>query len=109
MAPHEPNLPSTESLHQRLELTLVEFCEACGVQTERLIEMVEEGLVEPHGPTPAAWRFDASALERARIGLRLQRDLDLNLAGAALALDLLDEVRLLRRRVALLEHQLFEF
>ncbi|MFA7388007.1 MAG: chaperone modulator CbpM [Thiohalobacteraceae bacterium] len=109
MAPHDPSPPSIESLYQQLELTLVEFCEACGVQTEYLLEMVEQGLVEPQGPTPAAWRFDASALERARTGLRLQRDLDLNLAGAALALDLLDELRVLRRRVALLERQLFEF
>jgi chaperone modulatory protein CbpM len=45
-------------------------------------------------------------VRRARRALRLQRDLDLNLAGAALALDLLDEVEILRERVRVLEYQL---
>ena len=38
--------------------------------------------------------------------MRLQRDLDLNLAGTALALDLLDELEQLRERLRALEHQL---
>lgn len=108
MAPHDPSLPAADLLAQHLELTLAELCEACGLQAEHLIEMVQEGVLEPRGPVPAAWRFDALALERTRIVVRLQRDLDLNLAGAALALELIEEVRGLRRRVALLEHQLFD-
>lgn len=107
MAP--PNTPSAHEIvvHERIELTLLELCDACGLHAERLIEMVQEGVLEPRGVAPASWRFDAMALERARITLRLQRDLDLNLAGAALVLDLLDELRGLRRRVALLERQSF--
>lgn len=31
-------------LDQRLELTLVDLCEACGLHAERLIEMVEAGV-----------------------------------------------------------------
>ena len=108
MAPHDPSLPPADLLTQHLELTLVELCDACGLPTEHLLEMVQEGVLEPRGPAPGDWRFDAMALERARIAVRLQRDLDLNLAGAALALDLLEEVRGLRRRVALLERQLFD-
>lgn len=92
----------------RLELTLLDLCEACGLHAGRLIEMVEAGVLEPQGVAPAVWRFDAAALERARIAQRLQRDLGIDLAGAALTLDLLEEVRTLRRRVRLLEHQLFD-
>ncbi|MEE9157003.1 MAG: chaperone modulator CbpM, partial [Gammaproteobacteria bacterium] len=36
--------------------------------------------------------------------LRLQQDLGINLAGAALALDLLDELRKLRTRLKTLAH-----
>jgi len=94
-------------LDQRLELTLLDLSEACGLHAERLIEMVEAGVLEAHGAAPAAWRFDAIALERIRITQHLQRDLGIDFAGAALALDLLEEVRTLRRRVQLLE-QLFD-
>ena len=103
MAPHKTEIVA----HEHFELTLVELCEACGVHAERLIEMIQEGVLEPQGVAPASWRFDALALERVRITMRLQRDLDLNLAGAALVLDLLDELHSLRHRVALLERQLF--
>ena len=38
-----------------------------------------------------------SALRRTRMALRLERDLEINLAGVALALELLDELQRLRR------------
>jgi len=43
------------------------------------------------------WRFSGTALRRTRLALRLERDLELNLAGVALALDLMEEVERLRR------------
>jgi chaperone modulatory protein CbpM len=43
-----------------------------------------------------AWRFSSSHLRRARVALRLQADLGLNLAGAALVVQLLDEIAELR-------------
>lgn len=102
MAPPDSILPVCD---EHLELSLLELCEACELHAERLIEMVQEGVLEPRGPAPASWRFDALALERVRITVRLQRDLDINLAGAALILDLLDELQALRRRARILEHQ----
>jgi chaperone modulatory protein CbpM len=36
-------------------------------------------------------------LRRARLAVRLERDLEVNLAGVALALDLLEEIDRLRR------------
>ena len=36
---------------------------------------------------------------RARLALRLERDLELNLAGVALALELMDELEYLRREL----------
>ncbi len=45
------------------------------------------------------WRFSGSALQRARTAMRLQRDLGINLAGVALAMDLLDEIEELRGRL----------
>jgi chaperone modulatory protein CbpM len=42
-------------------------------------------------------------MHRATVSLRLQRDLGVNLAGVALALQLLDEVEALRARINALE------
>ena len=93
-------------LDEQVTVSLREMCRGCGLPGEALMAMVEEGLLQPQGPAPAQWRFVARDLERARTALRLQRDLGLNLAGVALALDLLDEVRALRARVRVLEQLL---
>lgn len=83
-------------LDERAVFTLHELCRACGVHAELVIEMVEEGVLEPQGGTPAEWRFMGSAVTRAQKALNLTRDLRVNWPGAALALDLLEEIEQLR-------------
>ena len=90
-------------LDDEVRLTLSDLCRATGLHAEALIAMVEEGLIEPRGDSPRSWRFPATALARLNTAVRLQRDLQLNVSGVALALDLLDEVRALRARVRALE------
>ena len=80
-----------------LELSLRELCRICGVDAESIIDMVEEGVVEPEGADPRHWRVHGTSVKRIQIVLRLQRDLRVNLAGAALVLDLLEELEALRR------------
>jgi chaperone modulatory protein CbpM len=84
-------------LDEHTELDLCQLCEVCGVDAERVIEMVGEGVVAPSGTAPHQWCFTGIAVIRVRTALRLQRDLRVNLAGAALALDLLEELAELRR------------
>jgi hypothetical protein len=86
-------------LDEVYNLTLAELSRACGMHAEWLAELVEEGILEPSGRSPYEWRFPAPALQRARVVRNLQRDLGVNLAGAALVLDLLDEVERLRARL----------
>ncbi len=80
------------------ELGLAELCRCCGVHAERVIEYVEYGILEPRGSAPP-WRFPAAALPRLQRALRLERDLGLNTAGVALALDLLEEIDRLQARL----------
>ena len=68
-------------------------------EDERVVTLVEEGIVEPRGRDPARWRFQGVSVRRVRCAVRLERDLGVNVAGAALALDLLDELQLLRARL----------
>jgi chaperone modulatory protein CbpM len=84
-------------------ITLQELCDSCGVQAELIMEMVEHGLLEPRGAAPADWQFTTIAVQRSRTALHLQQDLEVNWAGAALALDLLEEIEKLRARLRVLE------
>jgi len=90
-------------LEEQTELSLADLCRACAAQADRIIELVNEGVLAPVGETPDYWRFTGVHLQRARVALRLENDLGVNLAGAALALELLDELDALRARVQMLE------
>ena len=90
-------------LDEQSALTLTELSHVCAVQTGYIIELVDEGLVTPdiaaEENEPQHWRFSGAQLRRARTALRLQSDLGVNLAGAALALQLLDEIENLRAQI----------
>jgi chaperone modulatory protein CbpM len=90
-------------LEDQTELSLDDLCRACAAQAGRIVELVDEGLLAPAGTAPGEWRFTGVHLHRARVALRLESDLGVNLAGAALALELLDELGALRERVQRLE------
>ena len=90
-------------LEEQTELTLADLCRACAVHAEYIIELVEEGVLAPVGNEPVCWRFSGIHMHRATVALRLQRDLGINLAGVALALQLLDEVEALRARIRAME------
>lgn len=90
-------------LDERTELSLNDLCRACSSSAEWVIELVEEGVLEPLGREQSHWRFRATSLPRARTAMRLQHDLGINLAGVALALDLLDEIETLRTRLCRFE------
>lgn len=90
-------------LEEQTGLTLVEVCRACAAEPDMVMALVEEGLVAPSGAAPAEWRFTGVHMHRARVAVRLQKDLGVNIAGAALALQLLEELDSLRARLQALE------
>lgn len=85
------------------QMNLYELCHICHTETNLVMEMVNYGLLNPAGRTPEVWIFHAKDLHRLQRARRLQKDLDINLAGVALALDLLEELEQLRARVKRLE------
>lgn len=90
-------------LEEEVVLTLAELCRASELSAERVIELANEGIVEPIGRHPESWRFRGVNLRRIRCAQRLREDLGVNTAGVALALDLLDEVEQLRARLSRFE------
>ncbi len=74
---------------------------ACGAGVEWVVQLVEVGIVEVHGPVPARarpedWRFGGEALQWAMEARRLERDFEVGLDAAALIIDLQREVRRLK-------------
>lgn len=90
-------------VEENAELSLTELSRACSSSTEWLIELVDEGVLEPAGRLQTQWRFSGASLKRARTARRLHEDLNINLAGVALALDLIEEIETMRERLRRME------
>ncbi|MCK5395964.1 MAG: MerR family transcriptional regulator [Gammaproteobacteria bacterium] len=86
-------------LEDEPRLTLRQLCDACAVRAEYIIELVDEGFIEPSGVERSHWCFSGISIKRVQRAKRLQHDLGLNLAGVALAIDLIDEIESLRGRL----------
>ena len=87
-----------ELISPEAEFTVEDLCRSCMLQSDYVVALVQEGVLEVHGEDLTQWRFRISSFRRVRTAMRLQHDLGVNLAGAALALELLD-------RIAELEHR----
>ncbi len=85
------------------EFTLEELSLACHTSPEFIRELIEYGTIEPEGFSPTTWRFEAMDIQITRKALRLHRDLEINSAGIALAMDLMQQMEQLRHRLTILE------
>ena len=96
MTREEINILMGQVLDESLEFELEEFCRICHASEAFVVELVAEGVIEPRGEERAHWRFTGRSVRRTQVALRLHHDLDVNLPGVALALDLLEEIERLR-------------
>ena len=81
------------------EITVVELCRVCAVDATLVERLVDEGILEPIGGAREERRFPYASVRRTQTVIRLRRDLGVNLAGAALALDLMDRIEYLRAKL----------
>jgi chaperone modulatory protein CbpM len=93
------SIPSVEVIDEQTTFVIADLCRSCGVDAEFIEALVEQGILEPSGKRGRHWCFPASSLRRTRVTLRLQRDLGVNIAGAALALDLLERIEALEAQL----------
>jgi chaperone modulatory protein CbpM len=80
-------------------LTVKDLSRMCAVDERHIVEFVEEGVLNVVEVNAAEWHFTGAALRRTRRALRLERDLEINLAGVALVLELMEEMERLRREL----------
>ena len=86
-------------LEEEVELTLSELCRACQLSAEQVLDLVEYGVIEPSGRALIGWRFGGVCVKKVHRVMRLKRDLGVNTAGAALALDLIEEIEQMQSRL----------
>lgn len=97
MTREEMDILMGQLLDESLELEFEEFCRICHASEEFVAALVAEGVIEPRGELRGQWRFTGRSVRRTQVAVRLHHDLDVNLPGVALALDLLEEIERLRR------------
>lgn len=98
-------LMSGHVLDESVQLSLGELCRACRLSADEVLALVDEGVIEPEGAELGQWRFRSICVRRVHRVYRLREDLGVNLAGAALAVDLLDEIEQLEARIRELEYR----
>jgi len=92
-----------------LVIDMKEFCQVVDVPVAYVIEIVEHGIVEPHGHKPDDWLFDTYSLSIAKRAAKLHHDLAMEWDGVALALNLLDELEQVRAENRMLKQRLGRF
>ena len=103
MPTSEEHFLSGDILDEGTEVSIADLCRMFAVEERHIIELVEEGVLGTRGEVSVIeidkteWRFHGTEVRRARIALRLERDLGINVAGVALVLELLEELEELRR------------
>ncbi len=100
MAANKALIPMAELV---ASLSLTDLSRMSGSSADWIIDLVEEGILEPLGSDRRAWRFESSSVTVIRRVQRLQGDLRINLAGVAVVLTLSDENAQLKKRLRQLE------
>ena len=88
-----------EVLSEEHKLTLNNICESCGLSESKVRTYIEESVVEVQGDDVKLWRFSEVSVVKIQKAHRLERDLRLNPAGAALALDLMSQIEELKNQL----------
>jgi chaperone modulatory protein CbpM len=86
-----------------------DLCELTELPHTTVIEIVEQGIIEPVGEGPDSWSFSTQMIVVTKKAQRLHRDLGIDWSGIGLALTLLDEVEKLRIENRCLQRQLEKF
>ena len=84
-------------MNRNVFYTTKAICNSHNVTKEIIAEMVSWGIADPTGAKPDKWLFSQNDYERIGSATRFNRELNINIAGAALALELLDELDKVRQ------------
>lgn len=87
-------------------LSFDEVCEACRINEEFIRQLVAFNVIPEKFSYTVQETYDLATVKKIKTALRLQRDLEINMAGIALVLDLLQEINDLKAQVKINEKYL---
>jgi chaperone modulatory protein CbpM len=97
MTERDINILTSEVFDEMTEISLSTLCDMCSVEHTLVEQLVGEGILDPVGGKSDELLFCYTSVRITRTVMRLQEDLGVNLAGAALVLDLLARIEVLQR------------
>jgi len=87
-------------LDEHRVVSLEELLQVSGLSREELLELVQGGAIPVRETRGASYYFSAQVISVARTACRLRDELDLDMAGLGVALQLLERVRGLEAEIA---------
>ncbi len=85
-------------VNENIIYTVSAVCYSYDLSQESIKEMVSWGIANPVGNNPEKWLFTHEDYERIGKASRFKNELDINIPGAALALQLLDDIQNIRNK-----------
>ena len=98
MSAHQGRVVIGHLVDEDVEWSLDEVCRLFAVERQWVVELIEQGVFESRPAVEP--RFGGAALRRVRIAARLRRDLGVNAAGTALAIELMERIDELERELS---------
>lgn len=97
-----------------LQLNTIEVCQLINTDVETITEIVAYGIVSPitkneSDSDPSFWIFKPQVITTLKKAIRLHNDLELDWAGIAFAIDLINDLEQLRSENILLKQRLSRF
>jgi len=99
MIKHEKTVIEGQLFDDLTAISTRQLCRICSLETSMVERLIEEGIIEPTRKKDETLYFPPSSLKRTRVVMTLRSDLGVNLAGAALALELLERIEKLQSRL----------
>lgn len=87
-------------LNDNVFYTTNAVCSSYQLKPDTISEMVDWGIAEPSGNKPEKWIFTHHDYVRIGRACRFNNDLEINIPGAALALQLIEDIVNLRTTVS---------
>ncbi len=96
-----------EIIDEKITFTISQICQQCDIPKELLLQMMEHGLFEFYQQDQDEYRIDINGLKQIEIAFHLHKDLEINIPGIAVIIELRDELEQLRTELNFL-HKHFQ-
>lgn len=99
----KPEIMLGTLMDENIFFSFIEVCQSCHISEEVLLDWLSHGLLGDLPQPIQHTQFNALMFNRIQTAERLYRDLEMNIQGVILALELMDELKQLRAELEILK------